>query len=596
MTTTLLRLVADLELSLASQVLAGETSATLNDSEDADGVTLPTGKYGFTIDIGESTKEYIVCDLNGTALTNIISISKQGASSSGFSQYHRAGATVTITDWAILSRMLNNLTGATGFDSATNLGYDDAPTGLTGNQFATVNYVLSVVNGGTVTFDQQVAANQTLGETIAVNEMVYFKEADQRWWKADADVVASYNQVKIGFAKTAGVAGGSAVIAISGVVSGFSGLTPGSKYYLSNTAGGISTSAGTVEVFLGWALSTTTLLFSPREIYMPSALEKAFLTNIYTSLVGAIVPYSGRSAPSGWLDCDGTAVSRTTYANLFAIVAPSQTFTVTIASPGVFSATAHGLVAGDKISLTTTGALPTGLAANTDYYVLSTGLTADAFRVALSPEGTVVNTSGSQSGVHTMYKSAWGKGDGATTFNTPDLRGTFPLGIGQGTKSLAFEPAAVSVGDDWITIPNYNFPIQGQAVVLTTTGTLPAGLSLATTYYVIRLTSTTFGLATSQANANAGTLINITDQGSGVHTMTATGVSQTIIGMKGGEETHALDIGELAAHTHSVNAGGTGGGDGGTGTESASTSGATGGNEQHNTVPPFATVRYIIKT
>ena len=43
------------------------------------------------------------------------------------------------------------------------------------------------------------------------------------------------------------------------------------------------------------------------------------------------------------------------------------TFTVTLASPGVFTLTGHGLNTGDDIYLTTTSALPTGLTANTIY-------------------------------------------------------------------------------------------------------------------------------------------------------------------------------------------------------------------------------------
>jgi microcystin-dependent protein len=35
---------------------------------------------------------------------------------------------------------------------------------------------------------------------------------------------------------------------------------------------------------------------------------------------GAILAYGGASAPSGWLLCDGSAVSRTTYADLFAAI------------------------------------------------------------------------------------------------------------------------------------------------------------------------------------------------------------------------------------------------------------------------------------
>jgi len=36
--------------------------------------------------------------------------------------------------------------------------------------------------------------------------------------------------------------------------------------------------------------------------------------------VGVINPYGGSTAPTGWLICDGSAVSRTTYAALFAIL------------------------------------------------------------------------------------------------------------------------------------------------------------------------------------------------------------------------------------------------------------------------------------
>jgi microcystin-dependent protein len=38
---------------------------------------------------------------------------------------------------------------------------------------------------------------------------------------------------------------------------------------------------------------------------------------------GVILPYGGTSAPTGWLACDGTAISRTTYASLFASIGTS---------------------------------------------------------------------------------------------------------------------------------------------------------------------------------------------------------------------------------------------------------------------------------
>jgi len=36
--------------------------------------------------------------------------------------------------------------------------------------------------------------------------------------------------------------------------------------------------------------------------------------------VGSISLFAGTTAPSGWLICDGSAVSRTTYANLFSVI------------------------------------------------------------------------------------------------------------------------------------------------------------------------------------------------------------------------------------------------------------------------------------
>jgi len=35
---------------------------------------------------------------------------------------------------------------------------------------------------------------------------------------------------------------------------------------------------------------------------------------------GTVVPWGGSTAPTGWLDCDGSAVSRSTYADLFTAI------------------------------------------------------------------------------------------------------------------------------------------------------------------------------------------------------------------------------------------------------------------------------------
>jgi hypothetical protein len=76
--------------------------------------------------------------------------------------------------------------------------------------------------------------------------------------------------------------------------------------------------------------------------------------------------------------------------------------TITIASPGVISLTAHGFVAGSVVKFETNGALPTGITTNNNYHVLSAGLGLDSFQVSLIPGGDPTDTSGTQFGTHTV--------------------------------------------------------------------------------------------------------------------------------------------------------------------------------------------------
>lgn len=76
-----------------------------------------------------------------------------------------------------------------------------------------------------------------------------------------------------------------------------------------------------------------------------------------------------------------------------------STFTVTIASPGVLS-TSLNLTNGTALTLTTTGALPTGLTVGTVYYVV--GVSGTSFSLAATYNGAAINTTGSQSGTHSF--------------------------------------------------------------------------------------------------------------------------------------------------------------------------------------------------
>jgi hypothetical protein len=79
--------------------------------------------------------------------------------------------------------------------------------------------------------------------------------------------------------------------------------------------------------------------------------------------------------------------------------ASTATVTITIASPGVVTWTAHGFIANTPIVFNTTGALPTGLAAGTTYFVRN--VATNTFEVSATSGGASINTTGSQSGVHT---------------------------------------------------------------------------------------------------------------------------------------------------------------------------------------------------
>ena len=74
--------------------------------------------------------------------------------------------------------------------------------------------------------------------------------------------------------------------------------------------------------------------------------------------------------------------------------------------------------------------------------------------------------------------------------------------------------SAVTTGSDSLTINNHPFNV-GERVYITTTATLPGGLSALTEYFIIDTDVNTIKLATTKANAVGGTAIDLTSTGSG---------------------------------------------------------------------------------
>ncbi len=113
---------------------------------------------------------------------------------------------------------------------------------------------------------------------------------------------------------------------------------------------------------------------------------------------GGILKFKDTSAANPYLKNSGWVII---YNGGILDNAKTDTVTITIASPGVVSLTGHGHTVGERIRLRTTGALPTGLSARTDYYIKTTP-DADTFTLSATLGGAAINTTGSQSGTHTQ--------------------------------------------------------------------------------------------------------------------------------------------------------------------------------------------------
>jgi hypothetical protein len=74
-------------------------------------------------------------------------------------------------------------------------------------------------------------------------------------------------------------------------------------------------------------------------------------------------------------------------------------------SADVFTSVAHGLAVNDRLQFSATqGDLPTGLETNTNYYVIASGLTADAFKVSATLGGAALDMSGTATGTYQFLR------------------------------------------------------------------------------------------------------------------------------------------------------------------------------------------------
>ena len=351
---------------------------------------------------------------------------------------------------------------------------------------------------------------------------------------------------------------------------------------------------GIVKLSVAPVSASEPIAVGPNDPNLPDAGLLAFMA----TLTGTVFPFAGTSVPSGFLECNGASFSIETYPELALVLVgrfglPTGTDFTADAGTDVLTATSHGLSDNDQVILSSTNTLPAGLSVNTIYYVISA--TTNTFQLSTTEGGSAVDITDTGTGTHSFHTSQY----------LPNLNGSVIVGRGQKTKAFNFVDADVNTSTDVITVEENDFLYTGQAVVLSTTGTLPTGLS-AGTYYVIKVSSTTIKLATSRANADDGTDVDITAaSGGGTHTLTLTvNATSRSLGDEGGEELHTLQTEELASHYHlsSVDSSSsgteslTGSPDSGSYVDDDTRTSAVGGDTPHNNMPPYVALNYIIKT
>ena len=144
---------------------------------------------------------------------------------------------------------------------------------------------------------------------------------------------------------------------------------------------------------------------------------------------GTVLPFAGRNVPAGWLLCDGSEISKTTYAALASALSYSASVTTTNASTSVTTA---------STAFISVGAAVTGTGIPAGAYVASiTNATTFVISAAATAAGTVTATfSLYDRQINPTAGSAYAA-PAAGNFRLPDYRGLFLRGTGTpyGTKS-----------------------------------------------------------------------------------------------------------------------------------------------------------------
>lgn len=137
-------------------------------------------------------------------------------------------------------------------------------------------------------------------------------------------------------------------------------------------------------------------------IYFVQAVVSANAIKIAVTQGGAALSFTGTGSGTRYgykSPITAYQASGALAGNPFASMLP-RTATITIASPATVTAAGHGLLNGKRVQFTTSGALPSGILANTTYFVINAST--DTFNISATQGGAAIATSGGQSGSHVV--------------------------------------------------------------------------------------------------------------------------------------------------------------------------------------------------
>lgn len=261
--------IALFETTLASKITSSATTFTLTSATDKDGNTLASSTYGFIIDEGTASEEFVIADCTATTCTNATRgiSARTGTSTVAALQFaHRRGSSVKITDAPALIFAINVMRGR------QNLEFP-------------MKYESSV---GITTIDDD---DRNIANVAYVNSVAF----DTGGIVQASETAAGFVELATGLeAASTTQSGTSARLALPTSIAT-------STYNSATAALKIPVTGNNGKLDSGF-ISTTTLMLPP---------------------TGSIMAYATTTAPNGWLLADGSAVSRTTYSALYSMIGTS---------------------------------------------------------------------------------------------------------------------------------------------------------------------------------------------------------------------------------------------------------------------------------